>query len=159
MGSGSISPRCSVAIVAAMCWSSRRSSSRISEDSLLRDTKLIAEPWDAAGLYQVGTFPGEGRWSDWNGRYRDDVRRFWRGDFGHDLGTRHPASAAAMTSIAAEAHCTRSISSAAMTGSPSTTWSRTTTSTTRPTAKATATAATPTGAGIAAPRDPPQTQR
>jgi glycogen operon protein len=56
--------------------------SRISEDSLLRDTKLIAEPWDAAGLYQVGDFPGEGRWSDWNGRYRDDVRRFWRGDPG-----------------------------------------------------------------------------
>jgi glycogen operon protein len=55
---------------------------RISEDSLLSDTKLIAEPWDAAGLYQVGTFPGEGRWSDWNGRYRDDVRRFWRGDPG-----------------------------------------------------------------------------
>jgi isoamylase len=55
---------------------------RISEDSLLRDTKLIAEPWDAAGLYQVGTFPGQGRWSDWNGRYRDDVRRFWRGDPG-----------------------------------------------------------------------------
>jgi glycogen operon protein len=53
---------------------------RISEDSLLRDVKLIAEPWDAAGLYQVGTFPGAGRWSDWNGRYRDDVRRFWRGD-------------------------------------------------------------------------------
>ena len=66
----------------AMCWSSRRSINRISEDSLLRDTKLIAEPWDAAGLYQVGTFPGEGRWSDWNGRYRDDVRRFWRGDPG-----------------------------------------------------------------------------
>jgi glycogen operon protein len=55
---------------------------RISEDSLLRDAKLIAEPWDAAGLYQVGTFPGEGRWSDWNGRFRDDVRRFWRGDPG-----------------------------------------------------------------------------
>jgi isoamylase len=55
---------------------------RISEDSLLSDSKLIAEPWDAAGLYQVGTFPGEGRWSDWNGRYRDDVRRFWRGDAG-----------------------------------------------------------------------------
>jgi glycogen operon protein len=55
---------------------------RISEDSLLRETKLIAEPWDAAGLYQVGAFPGEGRWSDWNGRYRDDVRRFWRGDPG-----------------------------------------------------------------------------
>ncbi len=55
---------------------------RISEDSLLQDSKLIAEPWDAAGLYQVGTFPGEGRWSDWNGRFRDDVRRFWRGDPG-----------------------------------------------------------------------------
>jgi glycogen operon protein len=55
---------------------------RISEDSLLRDSKLIAEPWDAAGLYQVGTFPGEGRWSDWNGRFRDDVRRFWRGEPG-----------------------------------------------------------------------------
>jgi isoamylase len=53
---------------------------RISEDSLLREIKLIAEPWDAAGLYQVGTFPGAGRWSDWNGHYRDDVRRFWRGD-------------------------------------------------------------------------------
>jgi len=55
---------------------------RISEDSLLYHTKLIAEPWDAAGLYQVGTFPGGARWSDWNGRYRDDVRRYWRGDPG-----------------------------------------------------------------------------
>ncbi len=53
----------------------------ISEDGLLRDTKLIAEPWDAAGLYQVGSFPSfGGRWSEWNGRYRDDVRRFWRGE-------------------------------------------------------------------------------
>jgi glycogen operon protein len=55
----------------------------ISEDGLLRDTKLIAEPWDAAGLYQVGSFPSfGGRWSEWNGRFRDDVRRFWRGDEG-----------------------------------------------------------------------------
>ena len=52
----------------------------ISDDGLLADTKLIAEPWDAAGLYQVGSFPGGPRWSVWNGRYRDDVRRFWRGD-------------------------------------------------------------------------------
>jgi glycogen operon protein len=52
----------------------------ISADSLLADTKLIAEPWDAAGLYQVADFPGGARWSVWNGRYRDDVRRFWRGD-------------------------------------------------------------------------------
>ncbi len=54
----------------------------ISEDGLLADTKLIAEPWDAAGLYQVGSFPGGPRWSVWNGRYRDDIRRFWRGDPG-----------------------------------------------------------------------------
>ena len=54
----------------------------ISEDALLTDTKLIAEPWDAAGLYQVGSFPGGPRWSVWNGQYRDDIRRFWRGDPG-----------------------------------------------------------------------------
>jgi glycogen operon protein len=54
----------------------------IAEDSLLSETKLIAEPWDAAGLYQVGRFPFGRRWSEWNGRYRDDVRRFWRGEAG-----------------------------------------------------------------------------
>ena len=52
----------------------------IAEDGVLRGTKLVAEPWDAAGLYQVGKFPFGARWSEWNGRYRDDVRRFWRGD-------------------------------------------------------------------------------
>jgi glycogen operon protein len=55
---------------------------RISEDALLANTKLIAEPWDAAGLYQVGSFPGGTRWAEWNGRYRDDIRRFWRGEPG-----------------------------------------------------------------------------
>jgi glycogen operon protein len=54
----------------------------IAEDGVLADTKLIAEPWDAGGLYQVGRFPYGRRWSEWNGRYRDDVRRFWRGDPG-----------------------------------------------------------------------------
>jgi glycogen operon protein len=47
----------------------------------LADTKVIAEAWDAAGLYQIGHFPGD-RWAEWNGRYRDDVRRFVRGDPG-----------------------------------------------------------------------------
>jgi glycogen operon protein len=47
----------------------------------LAQTKLIAEAWDAAGLYQVGQFPGY-RWAEWNGRYRDDIRRFVRGDRG-----------------------------------------------------------------------------
>ncbi len=54
----------------------------IAEDSVLADTKLIAEPWDAAGLYQVGRFPYGRRWSEWNGQYRDQVRRFWRGEPG-----------------------------------------------------------------------------
>jgi glycogen operon protein len=54
----------------------------IVEDGVLRDIKLIAEPWDASGLYQVGLFPFGRRWSEWNGRYRDDVRRFWRGEAG-----------------------------------------------------------------------------
>jgi pullulanase/glycogen debranching enzyme len=44
----------------------------------LAETKIIAEAWDATGLYQVGDFPGV-RWSEWNGRYRDDIRRFVRG--------------------------------------------------------------------------------
>ncbi len=52
----------------------------IEEDPILRSTKIIAEAWDAGGAYQVGKFPG--RWADWNGRYRDDVRRFWRNDPG-----------------------------------------------------------------------------
>jgi isoamylase len=51
----------------------------IESDPVLAGTKLIAEAWDAAGLYQVGTFIGE-RWQEWNGRFRDDVRRFVRGD-------------------------------------------------------------------------------
>jgi isoamylase len=52
---------------------------RIAEDPVLRHTKIIAEAWDAAGAYQVGWFPG-GRWAEWNDKFRDDVRRFWRGD-------------------------------------------------------------------------------
>ena len=47
----------------------------------MRDVKIIAEAWDAAGAYEVGSF-SERRWAEWNGRYRDDVRRFWRGDDG-----------------------------------------------------------------------------
>ncbi|HUW69772.1 MAG TPA: glycogen debranching protein GlgX [bacterium] len=54
---------------------------QIAEDPILRQTKIIAEAWDAGGAYQVGGFPG-GRWAEWNDRYRDDVRRFWRGDEG-----------------------------------------------------------------------------
>jgi glycogen operon protein len=55
---------------------------RIAADPVLANTKLIAEAWDAAGLYQVGTFPASGRWAEWNGRFRDDMRRFLRGEGG-----------------------------------------------------------------------------
>ncbi|CAH0535196.1 Glycogen operon protein GlgX [Vibrio stylophorae] len=51
----------------------------IDSDPVLCGTKIIAEAWDAAGLYQVGSFIGD-RWNEWNGRFRDDVRQFWRGD-------------------------------------------------------------------------------
>ncbi len=54
----------------------------IAADPVLAHTKLIAEAWDAAGLYQVGTFPSWGRWAEWNGKFRDEVRRFVRGEGG-----------------------------------------------------------------------------
>jgi len=53
----------------------------IESDPVLAGTKLIAEAWDAAGLYQVGSFVGDS-WQEWNGRFRDDVRSFFRGDDG-----------------------------------------------------------------------------
>src|SRR6266436_3311717 len=53
----------------------------IESDPALAGTKLIAEAWDAAGLYQVGSFVGDS-WREWNGRFRDDVRSFFRGDDG-----------------------------------------------------------------------------
>jgi isoamylase len=53
----------------------------IESDPVLANVKLIAEPWDAAGLYQVGGFAGDA-WKEWNGRFRDDVRRFAKGDRG-----------------------------------------------------------------------------
>jgi len=51
-------------------------------DPILGKCKLIAEAWDAGGLYQVGSFPDFGRWAEWNGKYRDDIRRFLKGDGG-----------------------------------------------------------------------------
>lgn len=51
-------------------------------DPILGGVKLIAEAWDAGGLYQVGSFPAWNRWAEWNGRYRDDMRAFLKGDAG-----------------------------------------------------------------------------
>ena len=51
-------------------------------DPILAKCKLIAEAWDAGGLYQVGSFPAYGRWAEWNGKFRDDVRKFLKGEAG-----------------------------------------------------------------------------
>ena len=54
-------------------------------DPVLSKCKLIAEAWDAGGLYQVGSFPAYGRWAEWNGKFRDDARRFVKGEPGLTL--------------------------------------------------------------------------
>lgn len=69
----------------------------INDDPILSKTKIIAEPWDCVGLYQLGGFPGGNRWSEWNGRFRDDIRRFIRGD--------ENVSTAAATRIAGSSDC------------------------------------------------------
>lgn len=71
----------------------------INSDPILSKTKIIAEPWDCAGLYQLGGFLGgkNNRWAEWNGRFRDDMRRFLRGDDG--------SVTAAATRICASSDC------------------------------------------------------
>eukprot|EP00850_Spirogloea_muscicola_P014357 SM000102S09215 [mRNA] locus=s102:296863:303330:+ [translate_table: standard] len=54
----------------------------IAKDAILSQVKLIVEPWDCGGLYQVGKFPNWDRWAEWNGIFRDDIRRFIKGDPG-----------------------------------------------------------------------------
>ncbi|KAK7852891.1 isoamylase 3 [Quercus suber] len=54
----------------------------IAKDSVLSRCKIIAEPWDCGGLYLVGGFPNWDRWAEWNGKYRDDIRRYIKGDTG-----------------------------------------------------------------------------
>ncbi|XP_022768373.1 isoamylase 3, chloroplastic isoform X2 [Durio zibethinus] len=54
----------------------------IAKDAILSRCKIIAEPWDCGGLYIVGSFPNWDRWAEWNGKYRDDLRRFIKGDPG-----------------------------------------------------------------------------
>eukprot|EP00177_Eucheuma_denticulatum_P005480 GFKZ01009962.1.p1 GENE.GFKZ01009962.1~~GFKZ01009962.1.p1 ORF type:complete len:700 (+),score=89.95 GFKZ01009962.1:120-2219(+) len=68
---------------------------RMTKDPVMRDVKLIAEPWDCGGLYQVGSFPHFGVWAEWNGKFRDCVRRFIKGDAGMigDFATRLCGSA------------------------------------------------------------------
>jgi glycogen operon protein len=112
----------------------------ISQDPTISRVKLIAEPWDVGeGGYQVGNFPP--LWSEWNGKYRDTVRDYWRGaertlgEFAYRLHRAAPTS----TRARAAARSRASTSSPCTTGSPCTTSSRTTRSTTRPTARTTRT--------------------
>ena len=91
----------------------------IHQDPVLSQVKLIAEPWDVGpGGYQVGNFPV--LWTEWNGKYRDCVRRFWKGDGGTDLRAGHPARPAAATST----RTTAASRTPASTSSPATTASR-----------------------------------
>jgi isoamylase len=62
----------------------------LAHDPILGRTKLVAEAWDAGGLYQVGSFPAYGRWAEWNGKFRDTGRKFLKGDLGQvpDLSLR-----------------------------------------------------------------------
>ncbi len=55
---------------------------QLAHDPVLAHVKLIAEAWDAGGLYQVGSFPDYGRWAEWNGKYRDTIRQWVKGDIG-----------------------------------------------------------------------------
>ena len=108
----------------------------IETDPVLAGTKLIAEAWDAGGLYQVGRSSGD-RWVEWNGRFRDDVRSFVKSDPRQGRGAR-PALLGSpdVYGRLGASRRERSTSSPATTASRSTTSSPTTRSTTRRTAKA-----------------------
>ena len=128
-------------------------------DPILAKCKLIAEAWDAGGMYQVGSFPAYGRWAEWNGKYRDGIRKFLKGDEGTvgDMAQRLQGSPD-LYARARAAPPLQSTSSPPTTASRSWTWSRTTTSTTRPTASGTGTARTTTTAGTAVGKARPATR-
>ena len=108
----------------------------IHQDPVLSQVKLIAEPWDIGeGGYQVGNFPVG--WTEWNGKYRDAMRRFWKGDGGvvSELATRLAGSSDLYSHSGRRPYASINFVTAATTGLPSMIWSATTTNTTRPTWK------------------------
>ncbi len=132
----------------------------VRQDPVLSRVKLIAEPWDVGdGGYRLGGFPAG--WGEWNDRYRDTVRRFWKGDPGGACPTSPPGSPARATSSTPTAGGPglRSTSSPPTTASPSPMRSPTTTSTTRPISRTTATGRATTTAGTAASRAIPTMPR
>ena len=82
----------------------------IESDPALAGTKLLAEAWDAAGLYQVGSFVGDA-WKEWNGRFRDDVRNFFRGDRGRCAAWQTGSSAAPRSTATSSARPSRASTS------------------------------------------------
>ena len=131
----------------------------IQQDPVVSQVKLIAEPWDVGpGGYQVGNFPP--LWTEWNGKYRDTVRDFWRGEPATlgEFASRLTGSAD-LYENSGRRPVASSTSSPPTTASRSATWSPTTRSTTRPTARATATANRTTGPGTAVPKARPTTRR
>ena len=132
----------------------------VQQDPVVSQVKLIAEPWDVGeGGYQVGNFPP--LWSEWNGRYRDTIRDFWRGEPATlaEFGSRFTGQLRPLPGRHAGDRRRRSTSSPPTTASRWPTSSRTTRSTTRPTARTTATASPTTARGTAASRDRPTTRR
>jgi hypothetical protein len=126
----------------------------IRTDPVLCRTRLIAEPWDAGGAFQLGIhFPGS-LWHQWNGRFRDDVRRFVRGDPGMVPALMQRLYGSddlfPTTRTTPDGPTRASTTSPATTASPCTTSSRTTSATTWRTATTTPTACMRTGAGTAA---------
>ena len=132
----------------------------VNQDPVVSQVKLIAEPWDVGdGGYQVGGFPP--LWTEWNGKYRDTVRDFWRGEPAslgefasrftgssdlYEIDGRRPDRVDQLRHRARRVHARP-------------TWSPTTRSTTTPTARTTATARATTGPGTAASRARPTTRR
>ena len=124
----------------------------VQQDPTISPIKLIAEPWDVGpGGYQVGNFPP--RWTEWNGKYRDSVRDYWRGEPARSVSSRRgsPGPATCMRATAGR-RTPPSTSSPPTTGSPFSIWCRTTRSTTRRTARTTETARATTAPGTAGSR-------
>ena len=127
----------------------------VNQDPVVSQVKLIAEPWDVGeGGYQVGGFPP--LWTEWNGKYRDTVRDFWRGEPASLGRVRVPVHrlVGPVRGRQPPPHRLDQLRHRARRVHPRTTWSRTTTSTTRPTARTTATGRATTGRGTTASEGP-----
>ena len=131
----------------------------VQQDPVVSQVKLIAEPWDVGpGGYQVGGFPPQ--WTEWNGKYRDTVRDFWRGEPSlGEFASRLVGLLRPLRELRAPARWRASTSSPPTTASRCATWCPTTTSTTTPTARTATTARATTAPGTTASRVRPTTPR